>query len=55
MFPHLFKLQQPAGIGLALKRHQAVKKEHAHMIHVQTTSDVLRSPRVGKAIMKSEL
>jgi len=54
VFPHLFKVQQPVGIPLA-KYHQTVKTERAHMMHVQTTSHVLRSPRVGNATMKSRL
>ena len=32
-----------------------VKTGSAHMMHVQTTSGVLRSPRVGNATMKSLL
>ena len=53
MFPHLLKVQQPVGIR-SVKRETRQQRavERAHMIQVQTTSDVLRSPRVGKATIK---
>jgi hypothetical protein len=54
MFPHLFEVQQPIGIALVRLRGTG-KNGHTHIIHVQTTSGVLRSPRVGKATMKSRL